>query len=105
MPYYVYVIELDKEVLTSRKFRERNPNLNPKKAFFYVGQTSHDPNTRFRQHKEGYKANNFVKKYGLWLRPRKYKRYNPLSTREEAEMMEQELTEKLRKKGHGIWSN
>ncbi|GAH10594.1 unnamed protein product [marine sediment metagenome] len=41
----------------------------------------------------------------MWLRPRKYKKYNPIETREEAERIEQLLTEKLRKKGHGVWSN
>lgn len=105
MPYYVYVIELDKEVMNSRKFRERNPNMNPKKVCFYVGQSSHEPDIRFRQHKDGYKSNSFVRKYGLWLRPRKYKKYNPIETREEAERIEQQLTEKLKRKGHGVWSN
>ncbi len=34
MSYYVYVIELDKEVLKSKKFRKQNPRLNPKKSMF-----------------------------------------------------------------------
>ena len=105
MPYNVYVIELDKEVLKSRKFRKQNPNMNPKLDCFYVGQTSHDPNIRYKQHKEGYKANRFVKKYGLRLRPRKFKKCNPIETREEAENIEQKLTRKLRARGHGVWSN
>ena len=105
MPYNVYVIELDKEVQTSKKFQRQNPNMNPKKACFYVGQTSHEPDTRFRQHKQGYKANSFVKKYGLYLRERKYRKYNPIETRKEAERIEQELTDTLRKKGHGVWSH
>ena len=105
MPYYVYVIELDKEVLKSKKFIVRNPNVNPKKACFYVGQSAHEPEIRFRQHKEGYKSNSFVRKYGLWLRPRKYRKYNPIKTREEAEEIERQLTNKLRRKGHGVWSN
>ena len=105
MPYNVYVIELDKEVLKSKKFRERNPNLNPRLTCYYVGQTSHDPDTRFKQHKEGYKANSFVKRYGLRLVWRKFKKYNPTETREEAEYIERRLAEKLRKKGHGVWSN
>jgi len=29
----------------------------------------------------------------------------PIETREEAEKIEKELTKKLRKKGHGVWSN
>ena len=105
MPYYVYVIELDKEVLKSKKFRIRNPNINPKKACFYVGQSAHEPEIRFKQHKEGYKSNHFAKKYGLWLKQRKYKKFNPIKTREESEMLEKKLTKKLRKKGHGVWSN
>ena len=105
MPYYVYVIELGKEALKSRKFRERNPGMNPKKACFYVGQSVHEPDIRFKQHKDGYKSNSYVRRYGLWLRPRKYKKYNPIKTREEAERIEQLLTEKLRKTGHGVWSN
>jgi len=105
MPYFVYVIELDKEVLKSKKFRERNPDLNPKKACFYVGQSAHEPIIRFRQHKQGYKSNNFVRRYGLWLKPRKYKKFNPIKTRKEAEIIEQKLTKKLRRKGHAVWSN
>ena len=105
MEYNVYVIELDKEVLTSKKFREKNPNLNPKRACYYVGQTCHDPATRFKQHKAGYKANGFVKRFGLRLIPRKFKKYNPIKKRREAEQIEQWLTHKLRKKGHGVWSN
>jgi predicted GIY-YIG superfamily endonuclease len=105
MPYNVYVIELDKKVLQSRKFRKRNPHMNPKLVCYYVGQTSHDPNTRFKQHRIGYKSNRFVKKYGLRLKPRKFKKYNPIETREEAENIERHLANKLRAKGHGVWSN
>jgi hypothetical protein len=105
MPYYVYVIELDKRVLKHRKFRERNLVLNPRKPCFYIGQSVHLPEIRFLQHKNGYKSNSFVKRYGLKLRPRKYKKYNPIKTRKEAEIIERHLTKKLRKKGHGVWSN
>ena len=77
MLYNVYVIELEKEVLISKKFREKNPHMNTKLACYYVGQTTHDPKIRFRQHKIGYKANRFAKKYGFRLVPRKFKKYNP----------------------------
>ncbi len=96
---------MDRRVIKSKKFRDRNPNMNPNKPLFYVGQTANDPDIRFKQHKEGYKSNNFVRKYGLTLRRRKYKKYNPIGTRLEAEKIEKELTEKLRRKGHGVWSN
>jgi len=105
MPYYVYVINLDKEVRRSKKFRDYNPKMKRRKTCLYVGQTSHDPKIRFQQHKNGYKSNRFVKKYGVKLNPRIYNRYNPIQTRREAELFEQQLAEKLRRKGHGVWSN
>jgi len=105
MAYNVYVIELDKSVLISKKFRVKNPNMNSRKACYYVGQTMHDPNTRFKQHKTGYKANRFVKKYGIRLEPRIFSKFNPIAKREEAEYIEQWISEKLREKGHGVWSN
>lgn len=105
MPYYVYIIELDKDVIKSKKFRKNNPNLNPKLSCYYVGQSYHDPEIRFKQHKDGYKSNSFVKKYGVRLIPKKFMRNNPIKTRKEAEIIEKQLTEKLRNKGHGVWSN
>lgn len=105
MSYFVYVIKLDKEVIKSKKFMKNNPNIKPRKACFYVGQSAHEPDIRFKQHKDGYKSNIFVKKYGLSLKPRKYKKYNPIKTRKKAEIIEKKLTKKLRKKGHGVWSN
>lgn len=105
MAYYVYVIKLDKEVRKSKKFRDRNPQMKSRKPCLYVGQTCRDPETRFQQHKNGYKSNHFVKKYGLKLKPKLYKKYNPIKTRKEAEVIEQQLTEKLRRKGYGVWSN
>ena len=105
MPYNVYVIELDKEVLLSKKFRERNPHMNPKLVCYYVGQTTHDPLTRFNQHKTGYKANRFVRKYGLRLVPKIFSHFNPIGKRKEAERIEQWIADKLREKGHGVWSN
>jgi hypothetical protein len=105
MPYYVYVIELDGEVLNSKKFRDQNLRMKPRKACLYVGQSCHDPETRFQQHKQGYKSNRYVRKYGLRLKKRLYKKYNPMKTRKESELMEKKLAEKLRKKGYGVWSN
>ena len=105
MAYNVYVIELDREVLNSKKFREKNPHMKKRKSCYYVGQTTHDPETRFSQHKAGYKANRFVKKYGLRLVHKKYQKYNPIKKRVEAEAVEKWLTKRLRKKGYGVWSN
>jgi predicted GIY-YIG superfamily endonuclease len=105
MVYNVYVVELDKEVLGSKKFRVKNPHMDPRFACFYVGQTTHDPETRFKQHKAGYKANRYVKQYGLRLVPKIFSHFNPIANREEAERIEQWIAEKLREKGHGVWSN
>jgi len=105
MAYNVYVIKLDKKVKNSKKFRIKNPNMKQRLACYYVGQTYHDPKTRFKQHKQGYKANSFVKRYGLKLVPRKFKKFNPIAKRKDAERIESWLAESLRKKGHGVWSN
>ena len=105
MPYYVYVIEMDKEVMQSKKFRKRNPKMNPKLPCYYVGQSYHKPEVRFKQHKEGYKSNSYVKRYGLRLLPKFYTKNNPIQTRKNAEYIEQQLTKKLRAKGYGVWSN
>ena len=105
MQYYVYIIRLDNEVLKSHKFRRRNPNINKNLPCFYVGQSCHHPETRFWQHKKGYKCNRFVKDFGLGLCPRLYENYNPIGTRKEAEVIEAKITNSLRIKGHGVWSN
>ena len=105
MKYYVYVIRLDNAVLASRKFRGRNPDVKMNLPCFYVGQSCHPPETRFWQHKQGYKGNHFVRDFGLGLCPQFYERFNPIATREEAELIEAELTRSLRMKGHGVWSN
>jgi predicted GIY-YIG superfamily endonuclease len=105
MKYYVYVIRLDDAVLKSRKFRRRNPDVNMGLPCFYIGQSCHPPETRFWQHKKGYKGNRFVKEFGLGLCPRLYESFNPIDTRKEAESIEAMLTESLRIKGHGVWSN
>jgi len=105
MVYYVYVIQLDKAVLKSSKFQRNNPDMNPNLSCYYVGQSFHPPETRFWQHKKGYKSNRFAKEDGLGLCPKLYESLNPIRTRKEAEIIEEKLTENLRIKGHGVWSN
>ncbi len=68
----VYVIGLDKAVLKERKFVEANPDHDPKKACLYVGMTGLRPDERFQNHKNGHKANKYVKRYGRWLRRQVY---------------------------------
>jgi len=52
--------------------------MKPKGACFYVGQTTHDPETRFKQHKSGYKSNKYAKKYGIRLVPEIFSKFNPI---------------------------
>ena len=103
--YFVYVIELDEKVAELQKFRKKNPMFIKGNGCFYIGQSIRKPELRFEQHKEGYKANKYAKKFGLRLRPELYEKYNPIPTRKDAEEIETMLGKKLRKKGVGIWFN
>ena len=103
--YYVYVIELEKNVSNLKKFRSRNPLYLRNSGCVYVGQSIREPSLRFEQHKEGYKSNRYARKYGIKLLPELYDKYNPIPTREDAENIEKMLSEQLRKKGIGVWFN
>ena len=105
MQYYVYVIELDKEVGKFLKFRKKNPNYILGSRCFYVGQSAKAPLLRFKQHKLGYKSNSFVKKFGLKLAPEIYEKYNPITSRKDAEELESYLAKKLKKERFGVWFN
>ena len=65
----LYVIRLDDAVVRDRRFRERNPDYRLRgfglfrKPCVYVGQTWHNPEVRFQQHKDGYKASRIVKRW------------------------------------------
>ena len=105
MAYYLYVIELDKEVAKSAKFRRQSPDFIFGNRCFYVGQSVRAPMLRFQQHKEGYKSNKYAKYYGIKLRPDIYEKYNPIPKRKDAESIEEYLGKRLRKKGVGVWFN
>ena len=100
----IYVIELDKQVLEKRKFREANPDYVDDSPCVYVGMTSKTPEERFEQHKSGYRSSRIVKQFGIRLKPRQYQSLNPMS-RDEATEMEFEKARRLRKKGWGVWVN
>jgi len=100
----IYVIELDKQVLEKRKFREANPDYVDDSPCVYVGMTSRTPEERFEQHKSGYRSSRIVKQFGIRLKPRQYQSLNPMS-RDEATEMEFEKARRLRKKGWGVWVN
>lgn len=123
MPYYVYVIELESAVAKIGRFRERNPDMEIGAPCYYVGQTAHEPDCRYRQHKECHGpvikftcicarplgdfsknlSNRYARKFGLWLKREKFERYNPIKTRKEAERIEKVLALKLRNEGAGVW--
>jgi hypothetical protein len=100
--YSVYVVALEADALKHASFREANPNHIPGKPCLYVGMTSKTPDERFQQHKSGYKASKYVKRYGKWLRRRLYEHHNPL-THDQAVELEVTLAESLRDKGYAVW--
>jgi hypothetical protein len=63
MPSRVYVIELDRGA-----GRRRDPRI----PWVYVGSTARSPQTRFEQHKRGYKSAGIVKRHRRCLRPDLY---------------------------------
>ena len=103
--YYVYVIKLDKKVSNFKKFSLRNPLYLKRNGCVYVGQSIRQPSLRFEQNKEGYKSNQYARKYGIKLLPELYEKYNPIPMREDAEDIEKILSEQLRKQGIGVWFN
>lgn len=105
MPYYLYVIELDKKTARSQKFKKQNPSIKMGSRCFYVGQSARAPLLRFKQHKEGYKSNTFARRFGLNLVPEYFEKYNPIPTRKDAEELEQYVAENLRNQGFGVWYN
>jgi hypothetical protein len=59
----VYVIELSREA-----GRRRDPRI----PWVYVGSSARDPETRFEQHRRGYRSSGLVKRFALRLRPDLY---------------------------------
>jgi hypothetical protein len=92
--YYVYVVELDDAV---------GPRRDPRYPSVYVGQSVVPPAERLRQHKDGYRASRYVRKYGKDLRPRLYRHLNPMATRNQAVAMEQKLARRLRNRGYTVY--
>ena len=103
--YYVYVLKLDKKVSNFKKLRLRNPLYLKRNGCVYVGQSIRQPSLRFEQHKEGYKSNQYARKYGIKLLPELYEKYNSIPMREDAEDIEKMLSGQLRKQGIGVWFN
>ena len=100
----LYVILLDPEVLSDRRFREANPDHRPDKPCVYVGSTGIDPERRFEQHKCGRKASRFARKYGIALKQPMTRNQPPVPWTE-VEVAERRLAERLRARGYAVWQN
>jgi predicted GIY-YIG superfamily endonuclease len=100
----VYVVELSPSVLRHRKFADANPAHQPGKECLYVGMTGLDPEERLARHREGHKANYYVTRYGVRLRPDLYEHLNPM-TYEKARDVEVQLADSLRKRGYAVWQS
>ena len=100
--HHVYVIELDKAVLTEAKFRRANPDYDPAKPCVYVGMTGLTVQQRFANHRKGIKSSRFAHRYGIRLLPELYECFNPMPY-EGAREMEVELAVGLREEGYGVW--
>ena len=109
--YCIYVIELSKNVLKDKKFREANPNYKEGKPCVYVGSSAKTPEKRFEEHitgarnKRGKLYNKYAKEHGERLKPRLYRSHNPISSRKKAEKMEEEKARRFRKRGYAVWQN
>jgi len=97
----IYVVLLDEKVRTLRKVRQLNPHLNSSKQCVYVGSTGLSPAQRFANHKKGYKASKWVKRYGIRLLPPLYAHLNPVSY-EDAVKTEAKLAATLRDQGYTV---
>jgi predicted GIY-YIG superfamily endonuclease len=78
---------------------------NPKgdgKAGYYVGMTGLAPEKRLANHKAGIKGAGIVRRYGERLVPVLYEHLNPMSYAD-AQRMEGELAESLRKRGFRVF--
>ena len=97
----VYVVLLDEAVARLRRVRAVNPARNPDKPCLYVGMTGLPLEKRFENHKNGFKASYYVKRYGKGLMPDLYAHLNPMPY-DQAVIMERELAEDLRREGYTV---
>ena len=71
-------MELHRDVLYERRFRDANPRHDGFAPCVYVGMTGLSPERRFANHKAGVRANRYVQRFGLRLRPDLYAFFNPM---------------------------
>lgn len=100
--FNLYVVLLDPAVLRHKRFRDANPRYTPGKPCVYVGRTGLSPEERFAKHRQGVKANSYVRRYGIRLLPALYRRFANMP-RAEADRMEQQLAQTLRRHRYAVW--
>ena len=130
--HHVYVIELQPSVLDQRKFFPDRTTLSSQPRCFYVGQTSHRPDCRYKQHVRKNRenrnfdcycetgqpirrpftafnrGNRFVRDYHKLggLRPELFSHLNPIyKGQEEALKVEAKLACELITAGHAVHFN
>ena len=79
------------------------------KVIFYVGSTGKEPEQRLRDHSVGCKrycpfcrCRKYVRGPRMRLRKELYSHYNPVGSRERAEVIERWLTRQLRQRGYTV---
>jgi len=130
--YHVYAMELDKQVIDNRSFKEVNPDYKNGMPCVYVGRTAHHPRCRQSQHNnckvgdwEGkvwtcYCGKKSETKNQCEIRNRSsmkvdkymtgymtgslFRKYNPQIDSEQNKIAEQRLCDDLRKAGFGVWA-
>lgn len=98
----VYVIRLHPAVRKAKRFREANSLASENAECLYVGMTSCSAEERFDQHKRGYKACSFVRKYGKELAPELFPGTDLLPV-ETGKKLEIDHAESLRRQGYAVW--
>ena len=98
----IYVIRLDPEVRKAKRFRDANPLAREDAECLYVGMTACSAEERFNQHKRGYKACAFVRKYGKELASELFPG-SELLPLEDAKNLEVDHAESLRGQGYAVW--
>jgi hypothetical protein len=102
-PYCIYVVALEAEVMSTRKFVEKNPGYRPGQPCYFVDVTDLPVDLRFDQHMLGIKDNAFVRMYGRALRPDFTVDFPP-SPFGVAVEKEAEFAHSLRGEGCGVWA-
>ena len=101
--YRVYIIDLANSVKRNKKFMARNPDYIDGKPCVYVGSTAKPVEDRYQEHKSGYKANRFAKRYGRRLRLADMRPIRPRKSRASIESKEREVAETLQSRGWAVW--